>query len=152
VIGLFGLAGLAGASAAPIAGRLADRGRGAIATTAGLLVTLLSWAAMALGKSSVVPLLVGIVLLDFGVQSVHISNQSAIYALHPQARSRLTTAYMVAFFLGATGLSAVTALLYSSSGWEAVCALGAGTAAVGLVVWLLTQFAFGREAAAERAS
>jgi len=138
-IGLFGLAGLAGALAAPVAGRLADRGRGRLAMSAAVLVLLASWGLLALGKGSVLPLIVGIAALDLGVQAMHISNQSAVYSLHGEARSRLTTAYMVAYFLGGVVLSAITTALYSTSGWYAVCLLGAGTAAVGLIAWLVSE-------------
>jgi predicted MFS family arabinose efflux permease len=138
-IGLFGLAGLAGALAAPVAGRLADRGHGRPATTGSILVLLASWGLLAFGKSSVVALLIGIVALDLGVQATHISNQSAVYSLHGQARSRLTTAYMVAYFLGGVVLSALTSALYSTGGWGAVCALGAATAVLGLIVWLVSE-------------
>ncbi len=139
VIGLFGLAGLAGALAAPVAGRLSDRGRGRAAMSGAIVVLLLSWGLLAFGRSSVVALIAGIVVLDLGAQAMHISNQSAVYSLHGQARSRLTTAYMVAYFSGGVALSAATSALYSSDGWEAVCALGAGTAAVGLITWLVTE-------------
>ncbi len=139
VIGLFGLAGLAGALAAPVAGRLADRGRGRAAMSGSILVLLLSWGLLAFGHSSVVALIAGIVVLDLGAQAMHISNQSAVYSLHGQARSRLTTAYMVAYFSGGVALSAATSALYSSGGWDAVCALGAATAAVGLITWLVTE-------------
>ena len=60
-------------------------------------------------------------MLDLGVQGIHISNQSAIYALAPEARSRLTTAYMVSYFSGGAALSAITSVLYSSNGWDGVC-------------------------------
>jgi len=135
VIGLFGLAGIAGAGAAQVAGRLADRGHGRLVTTATLTVLLVSWGLLYLGKSSVVVLIVGIMALDLGVQGTQISNQAAIYKLHPDARSRITTPYMVAYFLGGTGLSAVTGAIYAADGWGAVCLLGAGTALVSLVAW-----------------
>ena len=137
-IGLFGLAGVAGASIAPIAGRLADRGHGRLAATAALVILLASWGLLALGKSSLPALIAGIVVLDLGVQGLQISNQSTIYALDTEARSRLTTAYIVAMFLGGAALSAVTSALYASSGWGAVCVLGACTSAVGLALWTLT--------------
>jgi predicted MFS family arabinose efflux permease len=139
VIGLFGLVGVVGAGAASLAGRLADRGRGGPTTTATALVMLASWAVLALGKTSLAALIVGIAVLDLGVQGLHISNQSAIYALRPEARSRLTTAYMVAYFLGGALASALAASLYASGGWAAVCALGGGTALLALVVWLVTE-------------
>jgi predicted MFS family arabinose efflux permease len=141
VIGLFGLVGVVGAGAASLAGRLADRGRVGHTTTITLLIMLVSWAILALGKSSVIALIVGIAILDLGVQGLHISNQSAIYALRPEARSRLTTAYMVAYFLGGAALSALTSSLYAGDGWTGVCILGAGTALLALVVWVITESA-----------
>jgi predicted MFS family arabinose efflux permease len=138
-IGLFGLAGIAGAAIAPVAGRLADRGKGKLATSAGLLILLASWGLLLLGAHSVVLLVAGIVALDLGAQGVHISNQHAIYALSADARSRITTAYMLAYFAGAAAMSAAASMLYGSDGWTGVCVLGAVVAAAGLVVWLVTE-------------
>jgi predicted MFS family arabinose efflux permease len=131
-IGLFGIAGVAGALAAPLAGRVADRGEGRRALLAFLGVVLASWALLAAGGTAIVLLVLGILALDFGIQGAQISNQSAIYALRPEARSRLTTAYIVSIFLGGAAGSALSALVWSSGGWGAVCGLGAGVAAVGL--------------------
>jgi predicted MFS family arabinose efflux permease len=150
VIGLFGLAGLAGALIAPVAGRVADHGRGRLAATLAILILLASWGLLALGESALPALIAGIVALDLGVQALHISNQSTIYALRPEARSRLTTAYMVANFLGGAVLSATTSALYSADGWGAVCVLGAGVSAVGLVLWVLTERVAPFELAAEQ--
>ena len=150
VIGLFGLAGVAGASVAPVAGRLADRGHGRLATNAGLAVLLASWGVLTLGKGSVIALLIGIVLLDLGVQGLHITNQSTIYALRPEARSRLTTAYMVANFLGGALLSALTSALYSSDGWAGVCTLGVITASLGIAVWLVATLRHRTDVRAQR--
>ena len=138
LIGLFGLAGLAGAAAAPAAGRLADRGRGRYATLGSIVILLGSWSLLDLGAHSLAALIAGTIALDLGVQALHISNQSAIYALRPQARSRLNTAYMVAYFLGGAVLSAAASLVYSAAGWNGICALGACTAAAALWFWLAT--------------
>jgi MFS family permease len=139
VIGVFGLAGLAGALMARVAGRLADRGRGRLATSGTIVLLVASWGLLALGSSSVIALIAGIVVLDLGVCGLHVSNQSAIYELRPEARSRLTTAYMVAFFLGGAVLSAASSALYASGGWGGVCLLGAATAAAAVLIWLLTE-------------
>ena len=72
---------------APQAGKLADRGLGRSATTAFLLVLLLSWPLLWGGGTEVLLLLAGIVLFDIGVHGSQISNQSVIYALQPAARS-----------------------------------------------------------------
>ncbi len=135
---LFGLAGVAGASAAQFSGRLADRGHLRIATGGGLVALLLSWVLLALGAHSLLALIAGIVVLDLGVQGLHISNQAAIYSLHPEARSRMTTAYMVAYFLGGVILSALTSVLYAAHGWHTVCLLGTATALVAAIAWAIT--------------
>lgn len=136
VIGLFGLAGLAGALMAPVAGRLADRGHGRLASTIGLVALPISWLLLDLGGTSLVALLVGIIVLDFAVQAVQITNQSTIYALRPDARSRITTAYMVAYFLGGVSGSLGSAVAYSAGGWDAVCGLGLAIALIGLIAWV----------------
>jgi hypothetical protein len=103
------------------------------------VILLGSWGLLDLGARSLAALIAGIIALDLGAQALHISNQSAIYALRPQARSRLNTAYMVAFFLGGAALSAAASLIYSAAGWNGVCALGGLTAATALWFWFATR-------------
>lgn len=132
-IGLFGLAGLVGAAAAQSAGRLADRGHAHAATGVFLVAIAAAWGLLALGSDSVAPLIAGVILLDLGIQGQHILNQSTIYTLAPDARSRVTTAYMTGnFAFGALG-SAGASLAWSAGGWTAVSALGLGMAALGLL-------------------
>jgi len=140
-IGLFGLVGLVGALAAQAAGRLADRGHQHRSTGVFFLVMLLSWALTAAGQSSLAALILGIAVLDLGVQGAQITNQSVIYTLAPEARSRLTTAYMTAVFASAAVCSALASALYDSGGWDAVSALGAGLAGVGVLAWLAQTWA-----------
>jgi MFS family permease len=139
IIGLFGLAGAAGALIAPFAGTLTDRGHGRRALGAFLLTLLLSWALLALGRTSLVALIAGIVVLDLGVQGAHISNQAAIYRLHAQARSRLTTAYMVSLFLGGIVGSTLSTTLYAAGGWDAVCWLGGALSVTALAILTATR-------------
>ena len=135
-IGLFGLAGLAGAVAAQGAGRLFDRGLGRTATGVFWLAILVSWAGLALGTRSIVPLLLGIVVLDAGIQGQHILNQSTIFALRPEARSRVNTAYMTGNFTAAALGSAGASAAWAAGGWGLVSALGVGLAVVALLVWV----------------
>lgn len=139
VIGLFGLAGIAGALVAPLSGRLADRGHGRAAVTLFLALLLASWGLLDLGGTSIVALVAGIVVLDLGVQGAHINHQATIYALRPEARSRVTTAYMVSMFCGGVAGSVLAATVYGAAGWGPTCLLGAGMAGGALVVWGLTQ-------------
>ncbi|WP_042573148.1 MFS transporter [Rhodococcus sp. MEB064] len=140
VIGLFGIAGVAGAAIAPVAGRMADRGRGRLATTLCLTVLLASWVPLYLGSGSgavwaVVVLLVGIVALDLGTQGAHIANQNVVFVLDPPARNRLNTAYMVSYFAGGVVGSSAASLSWSMGGWTALCIAGAGMSAAALVAW-----------------
>ena len=137
VIGLFGLAGLAGAITAVYAGRFADQGHGRRVVTIGLALLLASWGLLALGGTSLVALLAGIVVLDLAQQLLQISHQHAIYRRRPEARSRVTSAYLVAAFAGGAVASALTSGLYAVVGWPGVCALGAVVALVGVATWAL---------------
>lgn len=123
-VGLFGLVGAAGALAAPLAGKSSDaRGPRAvigISTAVTALSFVLFWAF----GLSVVGLIVGVLLMDAGVQATHISNQARILALRPEARSRLNTVYMVAYFTGGSLGSLASTLAWSRSGWSGVCLAG----------------------------
>jgi predicted MFS family arabinose efflux permease len=136
VVGLFGLAGLAGAMAAQVAGRAADTGGARRATGLFLGAILIGWGCLAIGRSSVFGLIVGLVVLDLGVQGQHILNQTLIYELRPAARSRLTTAYMGGNFFAGALASAVTVWAWNLGGWLAVCGFGATLACIGVVAWM----------------
>jgi predicted MFS family arabinose efflux permease len=122
--GLFGIVGAAGALAAPLAGRFADkRGPRAIISGAIALVAL-SFVIFGLSGASIAGLIVGVIVLDVGVQAAQISNQSRIYALKPEARSRINTVYMVCYFIGGAVGSAVGAFAWRTFGWVGVCTAG----------------------------
>ena len=135
VIGLFGLAGAAGALGARPAGGLADKGKSHLTTSAGLVLLLLSWAAIWYGHVSVLALIVGILVLDLTVQGVHITNQTVIYRVKPEARNRLTAGYMTSYFIGGAAGSLISASAWQHAGWSGVCAIGAIVATLNLVVW-----------------
>ncbi len=132
-IGLLGLAGAAGAAAASVAGRLADRGLVHTVTLAGAVLLLASWALLAPAAQGLLWLIAGILLLDLAVQAVHISNQNVVYALEPEARSRLNSLYMTSYFLGGVAGSALTSVVWAHAGWTWACALGAAFSAIALL-------------------
>ncbi|OAT16558.1 major facilitator superfamily (MFS) permease [Buttiauxella noackiae ATCC 51607] len=135
MIGLFGLAGAAGALGARPAGGFADKGKAHLTTTIGLALLLLSWIATAMGQYSVIALIIGILVLDLTVQGVHITNQTVIYRMMPDARNRLTAGYMTSYFIGGAAGSVISASAYQHAGWNGVCAAGAIIALLNLVVW-----------------
>lgn len=135
-IGIFTLLGVAGAAVAKAAGNLADRGWAQRQTGVFVAATALSFVLLAVGEFNVVALGVGVALLDLGIQGTHISNQSLFYPLRSDARSRLNTAYMTSYFAAGSLGSALSAVIYATSGWIAVCILGAVFPAAGFVIWL----------------
>lgn len=85
---------------------------------------------------------VGVILLDFAVQAVHVTNQSLIFAARPDAQSRLVGAYMCFYSVG-SGLGAIAATYtYAHSGWVAVCFLGGGVSAVALLYWAWLEYRY----------
>ncbi|MGC3894534.1 MFS transporter [Pseudomonas urmiensis] len=135
-IGLFGLAGIAGALAASRAGRLADQGHGQRTTGLALALLTLSWIPSGLLEHSLLALVLGVLLLDFAVQAVHVTNQTLLLAGRGAMASRLIGAYMCCYSVG-SGLGAVAASwVYARWGWLAVCGLGAGFSALAWGYWL----------------
>ena len=146
-IGLFGLAGVAGTLAASHAGRLADLGRGERTTGVSLALLTLSWLPTAFVEHSLLAFVLGVLMLDFAVQAVHVTNQSLLLAGRGAMASRLIGAYMCCYSLG-SGLGAVLASwVFAHWGWVAVCGLGVGISAVALCYWLWLQRARAAEAA-----
>jgi predicted MFS family arabinose efflux permease len=138
-VGLFGLAGTMGAVGAARAGRLADRGYAQPTTGISLMIMLVSWLPISLLSHSLWGLVVGVVAIDFGLQSVHVANQSLIYRVRPEAQSRLTAGYMVCYSIGSASGSIVSTLIYAQTGWNGVCLGGGAISAIALVFWALTR-------------
>ena len=133
-VGMFGLFGAAGAMAAPIAGRLADRYEARLVNGAALILVMISFVVMGIAGTSLVILAVGVILMDAGVQSSHISNQTRIYALQPALRNRLNSVYMFIYFLGGSLGSAIGSRAWTRFGWGGVCATAAISAAIGFII------------------
>jgi predicted MFS family arabinose efflux permease len=141
-IAIFALVGAGGAAAAPIAGKLADRGYGALVSGGALVLGILTMVLAAVGHRSVVLLALAGVLLDFAVQSHQVASQQQIYALRGDARARINTVFMTTVFTGGAISSALTGALHSRYGWTGACVLGAVFSLIGLVIW-----AYGRRSA-----
>lgn len=138
-VGLFGLVGVVGALGAARAGKLADQGKGQRTTGIALSLLTLSWLFIAFTTSSLWALVIGIVLLDLAVQAVHVTSQSLIYTLQPEARSRIVAGYMIFYAVGSAMGAILSTTIFAWAGWIGVCILGAGFSATALLLWYFTK-------------
>jgi predicted MFS family arabinose efflux permease len=123
--GQLGIIGLTGIVIAPIAGRLSMRVSPAKVNLGSLVLLALSFAVFGFGAGSLIAIGIGVVLLDAGTQANQLANQTVIYGLAPDERSRINAIYMVGYFLGGALGTAVAAQAWQRGGWTAVCIAGA---------------------------
>jgi predicted MFS family arabinose efflux permease len=154
-VGLIALAGAASMFSTPVAGRLADRRGPDLVNLISMLIAIVSTAVLAFGglggAAGLTALVAGMLLIDVAVQCGQVANQSRIFALDPEARSRLNTAYMTCSFLGGSAGSWLGVRAYTHLRWPGVCALVALTSVLALGRHLLRGGgAGGRAAGGER--
>ncbi len=135
--GLFGLIGVVGATTARVSGQLADRIGPRRIIGLALLAILAAFAIMALWGDTFPGLIAGIILLDAGVFGAQIPNQTRVFALVPEARSRINSVYMVCYYGGGALGSASGSWAWAAAGWHGVCFLAVGllTLALSIHIW-----------------
>ncbi|MGW1894395.1 MFS transporter [Streptomyces sp. NPDC002004] len=147
-VGVLALVGGVTMLCAPVAGRLVDRRGPDTVNLVCMLGVLASAAILTFGARGGTPglaaLTLGTLLLDVAMQSGMIANQARVYALRPDARSRLNTAYMTGAYLGGSMGSWLGLRAWDEAGWKGVCTLVAVLAAVALTRHLLALY--GRKA------
>lgn len=131
--GLFGIVGLVGALAAPYSGKLADKRGATFTVTLALTVILAAFGVMWLWVT-IPALILGVLLMDVGVQTVQVAEQGKVLSLMPEARSRINTLYMGSRFVGGAAGSIAGAFAWSRGGWPAVCATALGMNALALTI------------------
>lgn len=135
-IALFSLTGIASVLAAPVAGRIADRGHASIGTVASILLVVAGFAGAMLGTPDQGGLwLLGIaaLLIGAGVTGHAVFAQRDIFGMPPAIRARLNGVFMATYFgTGALG-SAIAGLTYAKWGWRITCTLGLVTAVAAMV-------------------
>jgi len=135
--GMFGLVGAFGAVAVGFMGRLSDKMDAHKLSVYTLLLILISFIVFYFSSHSIIGLIIGVILLDMGVQATHISNQSIIFALIPEARNRINTVYMVSYFIGGALGTFFASLVWKNYAWNGVCAIGVTLSIIVIIVHLL---------------
>jgi len=135
--GLFGLVGIGGACAAPLVGRLTDRRGPLWANGIAMSLTLLSYVIFRMGGTQLICLIIGVLLLDVGVQANQVANQTRLFGLRPDARNRLNAVYMVCAYIGGSLGSFLGAWAWTRNGWSGVCTVGLTLLLIALAVYTL---------------
>ncbi|MFV0539082.1 MAG: MFS transporter [Dysgonomonas sp.] len=137
VAGSLGLIGIVGALAASIVGYASGRMNKnvLISISAGLMI--LSWGIFGVGGSSYLGLIFGIILLDLGLQAMHVTNQTIVFSSHPEASNRLNTVYMVSYFIGGSFGTFIGGRAWGACGWNGVVVAGAAFMILCLIVHLI---------------
>jgi predicted MFS family arabinose efflux permease len=99
---------------------------------------LISFIVFYFSIESIIGVIIGIVFIDVGIQGVHISNQTRVYSLLPEARNRLNTVFMSFSFLGTAAGSAYGLFLWKFAGWHGVTIGCAVLALLALTVYAVT--------------
>jgi predicted MFS family arabinose efflux permease len=134
--GLFGLIGAVGAFVAPLAGRWSDSRSPRFVVGIAISLVLVAYLAFWGVGLHIWGLVLGVIVLDAGVQAAQVGNQSRVLALRPDARSRVNTVYMITYFSGGSLGSLLGAWSWSRWHWNGVCATGIALITLGAIVYL----------------
>ncbi len=136
-VALFALAGVAGAIAAPIAGRLADRGWSRPATGLGMVLVgvafLITHIATPGSTLSLVLLVAAAIMIDFGITTTLVTGQRAIFAQGQEVRARLNAVYMTTWYIAGAIASAVGGWAFVQGGWDLTSWIGLALPVAGLL-------------------
>lgn len=120
VTGIFGLLGIGGALGSSIVGKLNDRISKNKMIWSAVILLILSWLIFLFSTHFLIGIIVGVIALDLGQQTLHITNQDIILHKTAGARNRVNTVYMVIFFLGGAIGTSLGAIAYVKFGWQGV--------------------------------
>lgn len=137
IAGMLGLVGVAGAVAASLIGSLTDRMNKNLLIVIAILTMIASWAIFGVWGFSYAGLIVGIILLDVGLQSMHVTNQTIVFSTHPEATNRLNTVYMVSYFIGGSLGTFISGKAWGMYGWQGSVGVGIVFVSVALIIHLL---------------
>ncbi len=136
-IGLVSLGGLFGVLVARPVGNLVDTGREELATWLGIICLAASWVAFIAGSSALAWFVLGFILIDVGMQGVHVTSMNVLLSTFPHLRSRVSSIYMTTFFIGAAVGSALGVWAWSIAGWDGVVVVGVASTILTALVALI---------------
>lgn len=137
IVGLFGLAGIIGIISSSTIGSIGDKAGGKQVVVSGAALVALAFAIISQAQFHLWALILGMILLDLGSRAGLIGNQIRIYALAPEARSRMNTIFMSCYFVGGAVGTRLGATAGTYASWLGVAALGSSIAMIVVIAgWM----------------
>ena len=121
--GLIGIPGAAGILVARPAGRWMDRSGAAPVVTTGVCVMICAWLAFGISSASIAFVVAGAVMLDCGLRTAMVANQTLVNAAVQDSRARANTNFGMHVWSGNAVGAFLTSTAYALYGWLAVCAI-----------------------------
>jgi len=137
LIGLFGMLGIAGALVAPMIGKASDKGGSGKTQLIASIVLLMGSVVIFIFPSYLISIILAVVCIDVGVQSIQVTNVALIYRLDQKANSRINTIYMTSYFAGGALGTFIGLKCWEMGGWNYV---GIQLVVFSLIVFLMNIF------------
>lgn len=138
VVGLLSICGIAGALTASNIGKYIPKIGVERTSYIGSCLVIGSWILLALAHNYYFGLILGIIIIDIGMQCVQLSNQSATLKLCGEASSRMNTIYMVSYFIGGSLGTFLAGALWSLMGWQGTVLSGLSLICIAVLFSIIT--------------
>lgn len=137
VAGMFGVIGIAGALAASLVGYFSGKVKKNVLIAITCSLMIISWIVFGGLGYTYIGLIIGIILLDMGLQGMHVTNQTIVFSSHPEATNRLNTFYMTSYFIGGSAGTFIGGKMWGLYGWTGTVAAGGAFVIVCLILHLI---------------
>lgn len=124
IAGMFGLLGIVGVLAAPLIGNISDKKTPRFTVGVGIVMTFISYFIFNRFGYNILGLIVGVIILDIGIQACVVANQSRVQSISDEYRARINAIYMFFAFLGGAAGSAISPIFFKYYGWHGLCFIG----------------------------
>lgn len=124
IVGLLGLCGIAGALTASYIGNYVQVLGVKRLNYIGCGLIFAAWFSLYSGQNSYVGIIIGIFIIDIGMQCIQLSNQTTIFSLNPKAANRINTIFMTTYFIGGSIGTLLAGTFWHWFGWQGVVGTG----------------------------
>lgn len=135
-VGLIGIPGAAGILVARPAGRWMDRSGAVPVVTSAVCVMICAWLAFSAAPASIVFVVAGAFMLDCGLRTAMVANQTLVNAAVQDSRARANTLFGMHMWCGNAVGAFLASTAFALHGWLAVCVIAMTASVSALLIHL----------------